>query len=130
MKTNLLASRADYLGIAGSLLCLVHCVATPLLLLTSGWLRDPAWRLGFLSLDYVFIGLNVLAVYLASRHHASPSVKKALWSFLSLFTIALLLEEVRAAFAYLTYAASAGLIVTHLINLRNHRHTPGPVSHS
>jgi len=40
---------------------------------------------------------------------------------LSLFGIALLLEDVSPVFEYLSYVASAGLVTSHLLNLRHHR---------
>lgn len=89
--------------------------------MTTALFQDQQIRIGYLSLDYVFIGVNIVAVYFATRHYAPSVIKKSLWGFLSLFTIALLLEEVNPAFEYLAYAASTGLVVTHLINIRQHR---------
>lgn len=121
MKTDLLSRKADYIGITGSVLCIIHCLITPVLLMTTTVLQDEKLRVGYLSLDYVFIAVNVLAVYSATRHYASPLVKRSLWGFLALFTIALLLEDTSPAFQYLAYAASAGLVMTHLVNIRQHR---------
>lgn len=84
-------------------------------------MQDTRLRMGYLSLDYVFIGVNIIAVYFATRHYAPPIIKRSLWGFLGLFTIALLLEDTDPAFEYLAYAASAGLVITHLFNIRQHR---------
>lgn len=127
MKIDFLNKKADYIGIAGSVLCIIHCLVTPVLILTSTLVRHDTLRLGFLSLDYIFIAVNIVAVYFATRHATSPGIKRALWGFLAVFATALLLEPVSIAFAYLAYAASAGLVLTHLTNLRQHRfhqHTP------
>lgn len=121
MKTDLLSSKADYIGITGSVLCIIHCLVTPVLLMTTAVLQDEQLRLGYLSLDYLFIGVNIIAVYFATRHHAQPAIKRALWGFLLLFAVGIMLEDVNEAFEYLGYAASAGLVVTHLINIRQHR---------
>lgn len=121
MKTDLLSRKADYVGITGSVLCLIHCLLTPVLLMTTAVMRDEHLRVGFLSLDYVFIGVNIVAVYFATRSDVSLAVKRALWGFLFLFTVAILLEDVDEAFHLLGYAASAGLVVTHLVNIRQHR---------
>lgn len=121
MKTGLLSRKADYIGITGSVLCIIHCLITPILLMTTALLQDEQLRIGYLSLDYVFIGVNIIAVYFATRHYAPPLIKKSLWGFLALFTAALLLEEVNPAFEYLAYAASAGLVISHLLNIRQHR---------
>ncbi|SFC33067.1 MerC domain-containing protein [Spirosoma endophyticum] len=121
MKTGILSRKADYIGITGSVLCIIHCLITPVLLLTTSLMQDTRLRMGYLSLDYVFIGVNIIAVYFATRHYAPPIIKRSLWGFLGLFTIALLLEDTDPAFEYLAYAASAGLVITHLFNIRQHR---------
>lgn len=121
MKIDRLSRKADYIGITGSVLCIIHCLITPVLLMTTSLLQDEQWRVGYLSLDYIFIGVNSIAVYFATRHYAPPVVKKSLWGFLVLFTIALLLEDVAPTFKYLAYVASAGLVISHLVNIRQHR---------
>ncbi|GAB4026842.1 MerC domain-containing protein [Spirosoma koreense] len=121
MKTDILSRKADYIGITGSVLCIIHCLITPVLLMTSALFQNEQLRVGYLSLDYIFIGVNIVAVYFATRHYAPLAIKRSLWGFLGLFTIALLLEDVAPAFEYLAYAASAGLVITHLFNIRQHR---------
>lgn len=121
MKTDSLDKKADYIGITGSVLCMIHCLITPMLLMTSSLLKHDTFRIGYLSLDYVFIGVNIVAVYFATRHYASPIIRVCLWGFLSLFTVAILLEDVSELFEYLGYLASAGLVVSHLFNIRAHR---------
>lgn len=121
MKTDLLSRKADYIGITGSVLCLIHCLITPVLLMTTTALRHEHLRIGYLSLDYVFIGVNIAAVYFATKNNQSAPVKRALWGFLVLFTIGIAFENVGPAFQLLGYAASAGLVMTHLVNIRQHR---------
>lgn len=121
MKPDSLSRKADYIGITGSVLCIIHCLITPVLLVTSSALQHSTLRIGYLSLDYVFIGVNIIAVYFATRHYAPVFIKRSLWGFLTLFSIALLLEDTDPIFEYLAYAASAGLVITHLLNIRQHR---------
>ncbi|MBO0936277.1 MerC domain-containing protein [Fibrella sp. HMF5335] len=122
MKTDFIDKKADYIGITGSVLCIIHCMAAPVMVMTSGFLRnDDTLRTGFLGLDCVFIAINILAVYFATRHHTSTTIRAALWGFLSAFALALLLENTSHVFEYVAYVASAGLVITHLINLRLHR---------
>ncbi|MEZ0539121.1 MerC domain-containing protein [Fibrella arboris] len=113
--------KADYIGITGSVLCLIHCLVAPVLVMTSNLFHDDTWRAGFLGLDYVFIAVNIIAVYFAARNHTSSVIRAALWSFLFLFAVGLLLEDVSPLFEYLAYAASTGLVISHLVNLRHHR---------
>ena len=121
MKTEFLSRKADLVGITGSVLCLIHCLVTPVLLMTTAVMQDEQLRIGFLSLDYVFISVNIVAVYFATKANISPSIKLALWGFLALFTVAILLEDVNETFQLLSYAASAGLVLTHVVNIRQHR---------
>lgn len=114
-------SKADYIGILGSIGCIIHCLITPILVMTSTLLQHDSLRAGFLSLDYLFIFINIIAVWSASRHTLRP-LAVALWAFLALFATGLLLEELDARFEYLAYAASLGLVGTHLINIRRHTH--------
>lgn len=121
MKTDLLSRKADYIGITGSVLCILHCLVTPVLLMTTSLLHDEHLRIGFLSLDYLFIGVNVVAVYFATRHPIPVLIKLALWGFLALFSVAILLEDVNGLFQPISYVASIGLVMTHLVNIRQHR---------
>ena len=123
MKTDSLSRKADYIGITGSVLCIIHCMVTPVLLLTTSLLQDSTFRIGYLSLDYIFIGVNIVAVYLATRHHAPVRIKWSLWGFLFLFSLALLLENRAPVFTYIAYIGSAGLVISHLLNIRQHRLT-------
>jgi MerC mercury resistance protein len=121
MKLDLFDKKADYIGITGSVLCIIHCMTAPILVMASGLFHDDALQTGFLGLDYVFITVNIAAVYFATRQHTSLAIRTALWSFLALFAVALLLEDVSKSFEYMAYIASAGLVITHLVNLRQHR---------
>jgi MerC mercury resistance protein len=118
-KSGFITNRADYIGIMGSFLCLIHCIATPFLLMSSAWLKQSE---SFHSLDYVFIAVNIVAVYFASRnHHSTSLISKSLWVFLGIFTVAILFEESGTFFEYLGYFASLGLITTHFLNIRHCR---------
>ena len=121
MKLNNLSNKADYVGITGSILCIIHCLITPVLVLAGSFTQHSALRVGYLSLDYVFIGVNILAVSFATRHYAPVAIKRSLWGFLALFSLALLLEDTAPLFEYVAYGASAGLVITHLLNIRQHR---------
>jgi MerC mercury resistance protein len=122
-KNGFITNRADYVGITGSFLCLIHCIATPFLLMSSAWLKQSeAFRESFHSLDYVFIGINIVAVYFATRnHHSTGLIAKSLWFFLGVFTVAILFEDHGTFFEYLGYFASLGLITTHFLNIRHCR---------
>lgn len=116
MKSSLTSHKADYVGITGSVLCLIHCLITPVLLITSTLLKNEFVRTSYLSLDYVFIVVNIVAVYTATRH-APPLIRRLLWGFLTLFAVCIVLEDVSSLFEYAAYVASLGLVGSHLYNI-------------
>ncbi len=109
--------KADYVGIAGSALCLVHCLVTPALALGSTFSAPHQASIGFLGLDFFFILINGAAVYLATREHRIPALRAFLWFSFALFSVSLLLEHQNEAFHLLGYLGSALLIGGHLYNL-------------
>lgn len=121
IKTSLSTStphthgRADYIGVAGSVLCLVHCLITPALALGSSLSIDHHAAGG--GLDFVFILVNGLAVFFATRDHRSPALRLFLWGSLALFSVSLLLEHNNDGFRILGYVGSGLLILGHLYNL-------------
>lgn len=117
MKISHSHNKADYIGILGSLLCIVHCLAMPVLALGSAFGHDHHMHIGFLSLDYLFILINAAAVYFATREHRSVFVRILLWFALLLFAVSLIFEERNVVFQWLGYLGSALLITGHVINL-------------
>jgi len=107
--------KADYIGVAGSVLCLVHCLITPALALGSSLSVNHHTAGG--GLDYLFILVNGLAVFFATRNHRSPALRLFLWGSFALFSVSLLLEHDFAEFQLLGYVGSGLLIIGHLYNL-------------
>jgi hypothetical protein len=71
------------------------------------------------TLDHVFALISLTAVFFVTRHTHFRAVKVLLWVFYVVFSAAIVLTSaVDARFEYLGYAASAGLIITHLFNIR------------
>jgi len=117
MKATHSHGKADYFGILGSVLCIIHCLIMPALAFSSTFLQKFHTHEGLLSLDYLFIIVNGIAVYYATRDHKSLPVRILLWGALSLFSVSLILESYNPVFIWLSYAGSALLIIGHLINI-------------
>jgi hypothetical protein len=117
MKNTHVHGKADYFGIAGSILCIVHCLLVPALALGSTFAHDHSARAGLLSLDYFFILINGIAVFYATREHKSLPLRILLWGALSIFSVSLILESRGAAFTVLGYVGSGLLIAGHLVNI-------------
>ncbi len=104
---------ADITGIINSSICIVHCIATPLLIsLGAYYLESPIFA-------YVFIAIAFVTIVRASKRTTSIKIKTALWiGFVGLST-SLLLEETWAGFEYTGYTFSALLIISHIINIKH-----------
>lgn len=109
--------KADFVGIAGSLLCLIHCLITPALAIGGSLSAHEQLAVGPLHLDYFFILINGVAVYFATRDHKIPVLQLFLWSSFVLFSSSLLLEDINPAFKVTGYLGSAFLILGHGYNL-------------
>lgn len=112
------SKNADRIGIISSSLCLVHCIALPLLISLQ-----PA-LISFLHddmhfVEYIFLLLSVVAVFFATRStHMSDSTRKLFYVVLGVFTLSILLGERFHWLHYIGYLGSFALIVLHIINIR------------
>jgi hypothetical protein len=117
---------ADYVGITGSILCIIHCIVTPILAVSSSVFLKDTMTEGMHLLGYVFVIVNGVAVYYATRHTHSARLNQFLWGAFALFAVSIILEETNEAFHYLGYVGSFLLIVGHGLNLylcrRVHNH--------
>ena len=116
MKSTHSHNKADYVGILGSVLCIVHCLIMPVLAFGSTMASNHV-HTGLRSLDFLFIVINGAAVYFATRQHKSLPLKVLLWGALLLFAVSLTFEGKHPAFVWLSYVGSALLIAGHFINL-------------
>lgn len=118
MKKNIY----DYLGIAGSGLCLIHCLAMPtLFFIQNSFAKDlvKGWNLENVYLDYLFVLLCFFAVFSVTKYGNSWKITTSFWLFFLLFSISILFEEDFEYLNFLGYGASLGLITIHIINI-NH----------
>ena len=86
MKT--LSVYPDNFGATFSMLCVIHCFATPLLFITqSHLLVVPLWWQG---LNYLFLALSLVAISYSAQNSSSQLIKVLLfvsWSFLAFLLI-------------------------------------------
>lgn len=118
MKATHSHGKADYVGILGSVLCIVHCLLVPALAVGSSLTHDHHHTsFGLISLDYLFILINGVAVYFATKHHKSLPLQILLWGSLAVFAVSLIFEGRHFAFVILGFVGSGLLIIGHMINL-------------
>ena len=120
MSTNL-TYKADIIGASASLLCLIHCLATPFVFFikTSSSLccsETPTW---WQSIDYIFLTVAFFAVVHILNNNRT---KKWLKSLLVICWIGLLLVTINTTFFIfhisniLAYAPAVLLVALHLYN--------------
>lgn len=110
---------SDKIGITASILCLIHCLALPILFTVSAdtlHLVDHEMPI----IDYIFAGVALIAAYFSARKTTNPKIKLAFgigWTF---FIAGVLLHDNHYLFALL-HIGSIILIVTHLKNIQSCR---------
>jgi hypothetical protein len=120
--------KSDWLGIAASVACLIHCAAGPILLalqplITGAALYEHEHHHNENSFwHYIFLGLALLAVWLSARRAHTLGIRLGLWASLSLFALGIFLEEAHSLLpTLLLYGGSLGLVMAHVLNLRHSR---------
>lgn len=118
MQFSVFQRAADYGGALNAALCAVHCAAGPLLF---AWWGAQAPDAAAEQWEPLFLVLSGVLVVLATWRQSSAQLRGALWALFGVFTAAALLAERWPALEYVQYAASAGLLLTHLLNRRHCR---------
>lgn len=108
---------ADRLGMLNAFICLIHCLALPIVATIGSFSRlllESIW------LDITFIAISYFAVYRATRKtRSSSSTGQALWLWASIFAVALLIgHHGYTLFEYISYFASVMLAWTHFKHYR------------
>ena len=115
-------NKSDLFGALASILCLIHCAATPLLFMTHAYSKGtiggpPTW---WHWIDYVFLFIAFLAVYKSARTTTKNWVKWALWISLAVLSLVIFNEKWGWLYApeALIYFPAIALIFLHLYNLK------------
>ena len=117
-----LTNNSDIFGILTCSLCLVHCISTPLILLSLSSLNTKlsmsySW---WSNLDYIFLIISFFMVYISVQTSRIKRMKLFFWlSWFFLFLV--IINEKTELFEfseYLAYLATTGLSLLHLFNLK------------
>ncbi|MDQ3191365.1 MAG: MerC domain-containing protein [Bacteroidota bacterium] len=114
-------SKSDIVGILSSGLCLVHCLALPAAFICLGDSCASDSHAGF-NYDYLFLSFAVVAVFFTSRKTNSLFIKFSLWTFLLICTLGIVFHDYSPFIKYIIYLGSAGLIISHVLNIRYNKH--------
>nr|WKN34909.1 MerC domain-containing protein [Tunicatimonas sp. TK19036] len=108
--------QADILGMLSAILCIIHCLLVPVLLIAG--LASGSFAGLWEYLDWVFIVLAWTAVYSATRHETNRRLAHFMWGTVCVFSITLLLHEYWILALYLSMASSAVLASLHFIHFQ------------
>ena len=112
-------SKSDFLGITSSILCLLHCLAFPLLL-SVGYLFSFSIGGHWHALDYLFVLLGTVAAWASARKTSIPTIKLAFWITIFIFSLSILFHDLWIGMAYLSASTSIVLIALHSYHWRTH----------
>ncbi|WP_306352623.1 MerC domain-containing protein [Flavobacterium sp. '19STA2R22 D10 B1'] len=115
MKKNN-SSSYDILGISSATLCLIHCLAFPLLTIIPLGISHNPW------IDFTFATIGLFAVVKITKKTDSKWTIGVLWLSIALIYCSVILEIILHHHSNLIYLGGAGLIIGHIINFKNHRH--------
>ena len=118
---RLIIKHSDYVGASASGLCLIHCIATPILFLSQASLISISNEMLFLwqSLNFLFLAISFIAIYYSVKNSSNSYVKILLflsWLILSCLILIELFEILSIAEFY-TYIAATSLSILHIYNL-------------
>jgi hypothetical protein len=122
---DLVRKNSDELGMVGSALCIIHCLATPFLLVFLA--ASPYSQVGnyywWTMLDVVFLGVSVLAVWITIQRTAFRWIKIGMVVSLLLLAFFIFNERLEGIEfpVDMVYFPAVALVILHIINLRKCR---------
>ncbi|RNC90155.1 MAG: MerC domain-containing protein [Allomuricauda sp.] len=120
MNVLQLTTKSDIIGASASALCLIHCVATPLLFVAQAGLvgdgeSHPEW---WGTLDFIFLFISLLAIWWSGKNTSKTWMRIALWASWSVLFFVVLNEKLSiiALAEQIIYIPAIALIFFHLYN--------------
>ncbi|REC45397.1 MerC domain-containing protein [Chryseobacterium pennipullorum] len=112
MKSKIL----DAVGISAAILCLIHCIVFPLLLIIPlGISHNP-------YIDLAFLLIGVIVVFRVTQKMSGGWLKALFWVSIALIFVSVMADLIFETHWPLIYIGAAGLITGHIINYKNHKH--------
>ena len=106
----------DYFGVITGGLCILHCIATPLLFISNAKLAGHVTPIEWQLLNFVFVALSFLAIRNSAKNSSNPTVK-VLFYVLWVILFGLILNESIHVFnlpELATYASAFSLCFLHV----------------
>lgn len=117
---NKLSINSDPIGAMASGLCLLHCIATPVVFMIQPLATEDAAPDWWKNLDYIFLLISFFAVYWSVRNTSKSWMKYTLWVSWGVLTMAILNEklELLSLTEFSIYIPALGLVFLHFYNRR------------
>ena len=118
---KVLHNNSDTIGVFTSLVCSIHCFATPILFVAqSGLLSSNIQPLWWESINYIFIALSFIAVYYSAKNTSENIMKPILWLCWLFFVSVILNEmiELTKIPELFSYVSAFSLAFVHVCNLK------------
>ena len=119
-----LIMKSDFLGAFFSLLCLIHCILTPIIFISgcaiaAGSTDHSTSELLWGSFDYIFIIISLIAVFFSSKNSKSVYIKYALWLCWAIVSFYLINEKIHLLELneITLYISASYLVILHSYNL-------------
>lgn len=106
---------ADFVGITSSIICLVHCIATPLLIAFGvGFMTNPFFK-------YLFLVISFVSIFKSTEY--TTNMKNALFFWISFFgfLFSTLFQENYHWLHYVGYFFAILIITGHILNIKHCR---------
>ena len=112
---NTKINKADLIGILSSSICLVHCVATPLLIaFGAGFITNPLFK-------YLFLIISFVSIFKATENITSKKISLLLWISFWGFLFSTLFQEEYEWLHYSGYLFAILIIIGHILNIKHCR---------
>jgi hypothetical protein len=112
---NTKINKADLIGILSSSICLVHCVATPLLIaFGAGFITNPFFK-------YLFLIISFVSIFKATENITSTNISLLLWISFWGFLFSTLFQEEYEWLHYSGYLFAILIIIGHILNIKHCR---------
>lgn len=112
MKTKIL----DILGTSAAFICLIHCVAFPLLMIVPLGISHNAY------IDLFFFIIGTAIVVRITKEVEKRWLRWLFWASIFTISISVGLDLLFHFHSELIILGALGLITAHLLNFKNHKH--------
>jgi hypothetical protein len=108
-------NKADLIGILSSSICLLHCLATPLLIaFGAGFITNPFFK-------YLFLIISFVSIFKATENITSKKTSLLLWISFWGFLFSTLFQEEYEWLHYSGYLFAILIIIGHILSIKHCR---------